>query len=47
VNSRKADAFALGLSMTELKYKFTYDTLFKLLFVRHPDSLKRLVAAAL
>jgi hypothetical protein len=33
--------------MTELKYKFTYDTLFKLLFVKHPDVLKRLVAAAL
>jgi len=33
--------------MTELKYKFTYDTLFKLLFVKYPDLLKRLVAAIL
>ncbi|MDR2357449.1 MAG: Rpn family recombination-promoting nuclease/putative transposase [Oscillospiraceae bacterium] len=33
--------------MTELKYKFTYDVLFKLLFVRHPDILRRLVASAL
>jgi predicted transposase/invertase (TIGR01784 family) len=33
--------------MTELKYKFTHDTLFKLLFVKRPDLLKRLVAAAL
>jgi predicted transposase/invertase (TIGR01784 family) len=33
--------------MAELKYKFTYDTLFKLLFVKHPDLLKRLVAAVL
>jgi predicted transposase/invertase (TIGR01784 family) len=32
---------------TELKYKFTYDTLFKLLFVKYPDLLKRLVAAIL
>jgi predicted transposase/invertase (TIGR01784 family) len=33
--------------MAELKYKFTYDTLFKLLFVKYPDLLKRLVAATL
>jgi len=33
--------------MTELKYKFTYDTLFKLLFQKYPDLLKRLVAATL
>jgi predicted transposase/invertase (TIGR01784 family) len=33
--------------MTELKYKFTYDTLFKLLFVKFPDLLKRLVTAIL
>jgi len=33
--------------VTELKYKFTYDTLFKLLFVKYPDLLKRLVAAVL
>jgi predicted transposase/invertase (TIGR01784 family) len=33
--------------MTELIYKFTYDTLFKLLFVKFPDLLKRLVAAIL
>jgi predicted transposase/invertase (TIGR01784 family) len=33
--------------MTELKYKFTYDTLFKLLFVKYPDLLKRLIAAIL
>jgi len=33
--------------MTELKYRFTYDTLIKLLFVRYPDLLKRLVAAVL
>jgi len=31
--------------MSELKYKFTYDMLFKLLFVKYPDLLKRLVAA--
>ncbi|MDR1088297.1 MAG: Rpn family recombination-promoting nuclease/putative transposase [Coriobacteriales bacterium] len=35
------------MPMTELKYKFTYDTLFKLLFVNFPDLLKRLVAAVL
>lgn len=33
--------------MTELKYKFTYDTLFKLLFVKHSGLLKRLIAAIL
>ena len=33
--------------MTELKYKFTYDMLFKLLFVKYPDLLERLVAAIL
>ncbi|MDR2295577.1 MAG: Rpn family recombination-promoting nuclease/putative transposase, partial [Clostridiales Family XIII bacterium] len=33
--------------MTELKYKFTHDTLFKMLFVKYPELLKRLVAAAL
>jgi predicted transposase/invertase (TIGR01784 family) len=33
--------------MTELKYKFTNDILFKLLFVQYPDLLKRLVAALL
>ena len=33
--------------MTELKYKFTNDTLFKLLFVKNPDLLKRLVAELL
>jgi predicted transposase/invertase (TIGR01784 family) len=33
--------------MTKLDYTFTYDTLFKLLFVRHPDPLKHLVAATL
>ena len=35
------------VKMTELKYKFTYDTLFKMLFVKYPDLLKRLVAAIL
>ena len=33
--------------MTELKYRFTYDTLIKLLFVKYPDLLKRLVSAIL
>ena len=33
--------------MAELKYKFTYDMLFKLLFLKYPDLLKRLVAATL
>jgi predicted transposase/invertase (TIGR01784 family) len=33
--------------MTELKYTFTNDTLFKMLFVRHPDLLKKLVAVLL
>ena len=33
--------------MAELKYKFTYDVLFKLLFQKYPDLLKRLVAATL
>jgi predicted transposase/invertase (TIGR01784 family) len=33
--------------MTELEYRFTHDTLFKLLFVRFPDLLKRLIAAIL
>jgi hypothetical protein len=30
--------------LTELKYKFTYDTLFKMLFVKFSALLKRLVA---
>jgi len=33
--------------MTELNYRFTYDTLFKMLFVKFPYLLKRLVAAIL
>jgi len=33
--------------MTELKYKFTNDTLFKMLFVTHPELLKKLVAVLL
>jgi predicted transposase/invertase (TIGR01784 family) len=33
--------------VTELEYKFTNDTLFKMLFVQHPDLLKRLVALML
>jgi hypothetical protein len=33
--------------MTELKYKFTNDILFKLLFVQHQDLLKRLVSELL
>jgi len=33
--------------MTELKYKFTNDTLFKMLFVTHPGLLKKLVAVLL
>jgi predicted transposase/invertase (TIGR01784 family) len=33
--------------MTKLKYRFTYDTLIKLLFVKYPALLKRLVAAIL
>jgi predicted transposase/invertase (TIGR01784 family) len=33
--------------MTKLKYTFTNDALFKMLFVRHPDLLKRLVAGLL
>jgi len=33
--------------MTELKYKFTNDTLFKMLFVKYPDLLKRLVSELL
>ncbi|MDR2771107.1 MAG: Rpn family recombination-promoting nuclease/putative transposase, partial [Clostridiales Family XIII bacterium] len=33
--------------MAKLKYKFTYDTLFKMLFVRYPELLKRLVAAVI
>ena len=33
--------------MTELKYKFTNDTLFKMLFVAHPELLKKLVAVLL
>ena len=33
--------------MAKLNYRFTYDTLFKLLFTRYPDLLKRLVAAIL
>jgi predicted transposase/invertase (TIGR01784 family) len=37
----------LWVLMTELKYKFTNDILFKLLFVQYPDLLKRLVAALL
>ena len=33
--------------MTILKYKFTSDILFKMLFVQHPDLLKKLVAELL
>ena len=33
--------------MTELKYKFTNDTLFKMLFVKYPHLLKKLVAVLL
>ncbi|GHU42391.1 hypothetical protein FACS1894111_06250 [Clostridia bacterium] len=33
--------------MTELNYRFTYDTLFKMLFVQTPEVLKSLVAAIL
>jgi predicted transposase/invertase (TIGR01784 family) len=34
-------------AMTELRYKLTNDLLFKILFVRHQDMLKRLVALLL
>ena len=33
--------------MTELKYKFTNDTLFKMLFVKYPELLKKLVSVLL
>jgi len=33
--------------VTKLKYTFTNDTLFKALFVKYPDLLKRLVAELL
>ena len=33
--------------MNELEYKFTNDTLFKMLFVKYPELLKRLVAELL
>ena len=33
--------------MNELEYKFTNDTLFKMLFVEYPELLKRLVAELL
>ena len=33
--------------MTELKYKFTNDILFKMLFVKYPDLLEKLVAVLL
>jgi len=33
--------------MKELQYKLTYDLLFKMLFTKYPDLLKRLVAALL
>ena len=33
--------------MAKLKYKFTNDTLFKMLFVEHPDLLQKLVAVLL
>ncbi len=33
--------------MTELEYRFTNDTLFKMLFVKYPILLKRLVAQLL
>jgi hypothetical protein len=32
---------------TELKYRMTYDALFKLYFVKHPDYLKRVVGMML
>ena len=31
--------------MTELKFRFTYDILFKMLFVKYPNLLKRLISA--
>jgi len=34
-------------SVAELKYKLTNDLLFKMLFVKYPDLLKRLVAELL
>jgi hypothetical protein len=33
--------------MTKLKYKLTTDTLFKLMFTKYPDLLKRLISALL
>jgi hypothetical protein len=33
--------------LSELEYKFTNDTLFKMVFVKHQDSLKQLVAELL
>ncbi len=33
--------------MPKLKYTFKHDTLFKMVFVKHPDLLKRLVAELL
>ena len=33
--------------MAKLKYTFKTDTLFKMLFVRHPELLKRLAAELL
>jgi len=33
--------------MTKLEYTFKTDTLFKILFVQHPDLLKRLVSELL
>jgi len=35
------------MPITKLNYTSTYDTLFKMLFVKFPDLLKRLVAAIL
>jgi predicted transposase/invertase (TIGR01784 family) len=37
----------MGKHMAKLEYTFTYDVLFKMLFTRYPELLKRLVAAML
>ena len=37
----------VGEAVTKLKYRFTNDVLFKMLFVRNPDLLKRLIAVML
>ena len=45
--SKVAAGRAKATKLTKLKYTFKSDVLFKMFFIKHPDLLKRLVAALL